>query len=690
MNKYKLEYPKTIFPFPDDKWKKINNLFTNKNINRKNIWKWSDEQGRLFLITYRVDNDDGGKEVYPISYGYNEDNKLGYDRSHLGWSNNSPLFNLDKIINNKEAAIGIFEGEKTATAAESHYPNLICTCYLHGAGAWNNVDWRPLKNREIILFPDNDTPGRNGFLNLASYLKNKLGSKIKLVQVPETFPNKWDVADPMPRDTDHSYQSLLTLAENPADPVFFNDLAEDLEKKRYFIIEDSNGKQFYDRIQRRVLHKDLINLLYQADPDLKKGLATNLIAESSPQRIRSTAFRRINKDIIEIEGEKYLNTYYPVKFDPLQDSEIETLERDIEIWKKHLLMIFNGSVTAAENFESTIAHDLQRPNYNRTFAWLLQSSQGVGKGVIFNVIKKLNGEKNVAHVSSEMLIDRYRQYLRTTDIVFCTEIEITGRDQSTKMNKLKELITEEVHPIEEKFIPTNYHHGHFKLYLSSNAKVPVKLENHDRRYSFNQTLKTKAEILNDDPEYFVKLWKFINDDRNIQKLYHYYNHVFSIPKSYDPHEPLETQSRRQLMKYSRPQIYLDLDDYLERAENDSYNTFFFKNCDFVNTRQLLNAIRAYEDEKASIHKSGYERRFKTLSEYILNNWLGMINAKPLKKGRPINIDNTGKRHWWALRNQDHWIGIEELPELRSHIQGKNPAPTDLFAYKETKKEIIND
>jgi len=333
---------------------------------------------------------------------------------------------------------------------------------------------------------------------------------------------------------------------------------------------------------------------------------------------------------------------------------------------------------------------LQRPNYNRTFAWLLQSSQGVGKGVIFNVIKKLNGEKNVAHVSSEMLIDRYRQYLRTTDIVFCTEIEITGRDQSTKMNKLKELITEEVHPIEEKFIPTNYHHGHFKLYLSSNAKVPVKLENHDRRYSFNQTLKTKAEILDDDPEYFVKLWKFINDDRNIQKLYHYYNHVFSIPKSYDPHEPLETQSRRQLMKYSRPQIYLDLDDYLERAENDSYNTFFFKNCDFVNTRQLLNAIRAYEDEKASIHKSGYERRFKTLSEYILNNWLGMINAKPLKKGRPINIDNTGKRHWWALRNQDHWIGIEELPELRLHIQGKNPAPTDLFAYKETKKEIIND
>ena len=74
----------------------------------------------------------------------------------------------------------------------------------------------------------------------------------------------------------------------------------------------------------------------------------------------------------------------------------------------------------------------------------------------------------------------------------------------------------------------------------------------------------------------------------------------------------------------------------------------------------------------------------------LNNWIGMINAKPLKNGRPINIDNTGKKHWWALRNKNYWTDREDLLELRLHLQGKNPAPTDLFAYKENKKEIIND
>ena len=101
-------------------------------------------------------------------------------------------------------------------------------------------------------------------------------------------------------------------------------------------------------------------------------------------------------------------------------------------------------------------------------------------------------------------------------MIICTEIELTGRDVKSKMNKLKELISEEVHPIEEKFVPTNYHHGHFKLYLSSNAKVPIKLEERDRRISFNQTLKTKTEILKDDPQYFKNLWAFIDDKKKYQ------------------------------------------------------------------------------------------------------------------------------------------------------------------------------
>ena len=129
--------------------------------------------------------------------------------------------------------------------------------------------------------------------------------------------------------------------------------------------------------------------------------------------------------------------------------------------------------------------------------------------------------------------------------------------------------------------------------------------------------------------------------------------------------------------------------YKDLAENNQRGTFFESKCDFINTRTLINDIRAWEQEKASIHK-GYKRIFDGATEPVLNNWLGMLNAKPLKNGRPINIDNTGKKHWWAIRNKDYWSGREELFELRLHIQGKNPAPTDLLAFAENKKEVIND
>ena len=79
---------------------------------------------------------------------------------------------------------------------------------------------------------------------------------------------------------------------------------------------------FYDRETREVRHKDLLNLLYKADPNLK-GLATNAIAAATPPRVKSTAFKRINDAIVRIGDHEFLNTYEPVKFDPLTESELE-------------------------------------------------------------------------------------------------------------------------------------------------------------------------------------------------------------------------------------------------------------------------------------------------------------------------------------------------------------------------------
>ena len=92
-NNYQLDYPENIFPFPDDKWQKVNNVCNNNNIDKKHIWKWYDDQGRLCLVTYRTNNkEEEDKSQFPIAYGYTKDKKLGYDRTLLNWKYNKPIF----------------------------------------------------------------------------------------------------------------------------------------------------------------------------------------------------------------------------------------------------------------------------------------------------------------------------------------------------------------------------------------------------------------------------------------------------------------------------------------------------------------------------------------------------------------------------------------------------------------------
>jgi len=680
---YNLNYPNNLVPISDDRWQKENNIQKAHIANKDFIWKWFDDKGRLAFVTYRINTADGSKKIFPLTYTLEADKSIKINRGWGGWDKDLPLFNLPKILD-KDKTILITEGEKTVVAAEKIYPNFVSTTFAKGVGRWYAADYTPLKNRTVYLWPDNDNVGFRNFLKLANHLKNKMNCRVLMIKVPETFPGKWDLADELPKGFDGDHEALIALAKDVVLPANFQHLDQAIADDRFIIIEDSNGKQFYDRETREVRHKDLLNLLYKADPNLK-GLATNAIAASTPPRVKSTAFKRINDPIVRIGDHEFLNTYEPVKFDPLTESELEEHPERILSWKNHIHMICNESLKLGNYFHATLAHDLQFPNRNRTWAWLLQSTQGVGKGIIFNVIKMLNGPRNVAHVTNDMLVDRYRQYLSTTDMIVCTETRIIGRDASSKLDKLKELISEDVHPIEEKFVNTRYHHGHFKIYLSSNDKVPVRIEETDRRISFIETLKTKKEILQEDPDYFKKLWAWINNFTNIKHLYHHYKNDFIIPEEFNANEPIETQSKKALIEFGRDQIFNDLDAKFKKQHNPF-------DADIVNIRDCLEVIRDNENTAASGQGVSYERIFKNLTESKLKEFFGMINAKPVNNGKNLlQLEGKRKKRWWIIRNQDYWSKITDNTLLRLHVQqpSKFQSPIDLEKFK-LEKEATND
>ena len=115
--------------------------------------------------------------------------------------------------NNKpEDYVIINEGEKALLGCQSIYDGDVCTWH----GGVNNLDkqdWTPLKNRKVIIFPDNDEAGKK----CAEDLKEKLGQiakEIIIVKPPREFKDKDDLYDAKVNDFFSSSQQFLDYCLN--------------------------------------------------------------------------------------------------------------------------------------------------------------------------------------------------------------------------------------------------------------------------------------------------------------------------------------------------------------------------------------------------------------------------------------------------------------------------------------------
>lgn len=109
-----------------------------------------------------------------------------------------PLYRLDRLVADRTKDVLIVEGEKAASAGQKLLPELILTTWSGGAQAFKQTDWEPLIGRRIIICPDNDLAGKTAAQNIAKLLAQIGAESVRIVNLPSTFPEKWDLADPVP------------------------------------------------------------------------------------------------------------------------------------------------------------------------------------------------------------------------------------------------------------------------------------------------------------------------------------------------------------------------------------------------------------------------------------------------------------------------------------------------------------
>jgi DNA primase len=147
--------------------------------------KWdykNEDDSKIIATVFRYDPKGKSKQFRP----YDAINKI------YKAPDPRPLYNLPGIATSE--IVILVEGEKCAQALIDK--GICATTAMNGAMApIYKTEWSPLKDKDVIIWPDNDEPGKQ----YAQKAKEKLleigTSSVKVIEIPIDKPEKWDVAD---------------------------------------------------------------------------------------------------------------------------------------------------------------------------------------------------------------------------------------------------------------------------------------------------------------------------------------------------------------------------------------------------------------------------------------------------------------------------------------------------------------
>ena len=134
-------------------------------------------------------NDSPKKRIVPYSYDLITATWVCH-----AWEKNRPLFHENRLDLHKPVII--VEGEKTVLEAEKLFKEYDVVTWSGGSKAMGQTTYEVLKDKRIILFPDNDKPGVLAMHEVAKILiEEDISDDVSMVTLPKGLPDGWDLAD---------------------------------------------------------------------------------------------------------------------------------------------------------------------------------------------------------------------------------------------------------------------------------------------------------------------------------------------------------------------------------------------------------------------------------------------------------------------------------------------------------------
>lgn len=148
----------------------------NEGFKPQGLHIWEDQNGNLLYIRIRLKHPDGRKWIRPFHYN---SEKQKWIMGEPKFENGKPLYHLSNLAKYPDAEVWIPEGENKVEALEKY--GLVATT-SGGANTALETNWEILRNRNVVLLRDNDTPGINYQDSVIKILR-PLNCNIRIVDI---------------------------------------------------------------------------------------------------------------------------------------------------------------------------------------------------------------------------------------------------------------------------------------------------------------------------------------------------------------------------------------------------------------------------------------------------------------------------------------------------------------------------
>lgn len=474
-----------------------NSITHSKHGSPKRTWLYRELDGQLIGLIARFEDGKGGKTLIPMSYCYSD--KGGKMWSWKSFDKPRPFYNLPLFKQMPDAPVIVFEGEKTADAAQKIFKDkYICTCWPGGAAAVKYADISILKGRKTIMWPDADAPGIKCMTQLAEMMIHDLNNTPYMVAVPVGLPEGWDVADDVPEGFSIDYTVLVTRAE-PHVPVSDIEVAK-VNKEYALIITGGRPAILYEK---RNPKDGSIDVEYWSTDAFRQYFA-NQFATSGRNQVRlsdhwlSHPDRRTYRGLIFEPGDTridHYNLWQGFSFEPDEAG-------DYSLLKEH--MINNVCQGEEELFNwvfGWFADIIQNPAKKAGTSLSLRGQQGSGKTIIGKIFGALIKRHYTLIDQERYLFGNFNSHMASTILLHSDE-GFWGGDPR-HVGKLKSLVTSDTQRIEQKGRDSLQVNNYLRLLITTNEDWVIPAAFDERRFAVLDVGNGNQQ----DQEYFVAMLK---------------------------------------------------------------------------------------------------------------------------------------------------------------------------------------